>query len=308
MKRGFNVNELQEEFGCCAATVGNFDGLHLGHRRILARVKEKSEKTECPCVLITFEPPPASVIHPELNVPRLTTLEKKLDLIEECGIDAVLALEFTPEFAKKTHKDFVREVLLPLRVRELYVGHDFHFGAGRHGNVDALAQEGKKHGFGVYEIEEVYEEGEPVRSTAIRALLKKGDVEKAARLLGRPYSIGGAVVRGAGRGKPIGFPTCNIEQPPEAVPGPGIYATRTKLRGKLYDSASHVGSVPTFDVEKPSIESYILDFSQDIEGQEIEIHFYKKLRDIVKFDSAESLARQIKADVEATREILRWTA
>lgn len=305
MRVGNSVNELSEVFGCSVATVGNFDGLHLGHRRILSRVKDKAVNLDCSCMLITFEPPPFNVIHPERNISRLTTLEKKLALIEECGMDAVLILEFTASFAKKGHKEFVKEVLLPLRVRELFVGHDFAFGAGRKGNVNALAAEGKIHGFGVYEIEEVKAGEENVRSTAIRNAILKGEVETAMRLLARPHSIRGKVVSGAGRGAQLGFRTANIETPPETVPGSGVYATKTKWRNTLYDSASHIGGLPTFDIKTSSIETHLLEFDKDIKGDDIEILFFKKLRDIVKFDSPEALSRQIKLDIEAAKDVLK---
>lgn len=305
MKTGRNIEDLREEFGCSIATIGNFDGVHLGHREILSLVKSKSEKLGCPSLLITFDPHPSTVLYPARDLALLTTLENKLKLVEGCGIDAVLALEFTLAFAKKPPISFVEDVLLPLGVRELYVGYDFAFGSGRRGNADELAREGKLHGFGVYEIAEVTVEGERVSSSLIRSLISTGDVEKAARLLGRPHSISGTVVRGAGRGKGLGFPTCNISEPAQTVPGSGIYATRTIHRGKIYDSATHVGIIPTFDVNVPGIETHLFNFDSEVQGEGMEILFHKKLRDTAKFGSVEELKEHIRKDCVDIKRILR---
>ena len=304
MKVGRSVDDLREKFGCCVATIGNFDGVHVGHREILSRVKHKSEQLGCPALLITFDPHPSSVLYPGRGPALLSTMKKKLALLEECGMDGALVIEFTLQFAQHTPHDFVEDVLLPLKVRELYVGHDFHFGSGRSGNVNNIAREGKLHDFGVYEISEVIMEGERVRSSLIRRLISEGDVEKAARLLARPYSMSGIVKKGAGRGKGLGFPTGNLGDLVEAVPSPGIYATRTLWKGKQYDSATHVGVIPTFDVDVPGIETHIFDFDEDLLNEEIEVFFYKKLRDTEKYDSADKLKEQIRIDCENAKKVL----
>ena len=304
MKVGRSVAEFRDEFGCCVATIGNFDGVHVGHREILSRLKHKSEQLDCPALLITFDPHPSSVLYPGRGPALLTTMKKKLALLEECGLDGTLVIEFTLQFAQHGPRDFVEDVLLPLKVRELYVGHDFHFGSGRSGNVNNIAHEGKLHDFGVYEISEVIMEGERVRSSLIRRLITEGDVEKAARLLARPYSMSGIVKKGAGRGKTLGFPTGNLGDLVEAVPSAGIYATRTKWKGRLYDSATHVGVIPTFDVDVPGIETHIFDFDENLLGEEIEVFFYKKLRDTEKYDSVDKLKEQIRIDCENAKKVL----
>ena len=304
MKVGRSVSELRAEFACCVATIGNFDGVHLGHREILSRLKDKSVKLNCPALLITFDPHPSSVLYPGRGPALLSTLKKKMSLLEECGLDGALVIEFTLQFAQHGHKDFVDEVLLPLKVRELYVGHDFHFGSGRSGNVNNIASEGKLHGFGVSEVPEVIVEGERVASSLIRRLISEGDVEKAARLLARRHSVSGIVKKGAGRGKGLGFPTGNLGGLVEAVPGPGIYATRTRWKGRLYDSATHVGVIPTFDVDVPGIETHIFGFDEDILGEELEVLFYKKLRGTERFDSVDKLKEQIRIDCENAKKVL----
>lgn len=305
MKVGESVEDFIENFCCCVATIGNFDGLHLGHRQILSRVKKRAAKKNCPTLAITFEPHPSSVLYPTRGLSRLTSPRKKLELIDECGIDGVLALPFTLSFAGKGPRAFAEEILHPLKVQELYVGHDFFFGAGRSGNVEALAKEGKLMGFDVYRIKEVTVNNEPVRSTRIRELISKGQVEKAAALLARYHSVSGKVVEGAARGRSLGFPTANLGEPLETVPGAGIYATRTRWKDKLYDSATHVGVIPTFDVDVPGIETYIFGFDGEITGDEIEIFFIKKIRDSKRFDSPEKLKEQIGRDCEETQRILK---
>lgn len=304
MKVGRSVDEFRDEFSCCVVTIGNFDGVHVGHREIVDSLKHKAEQLGCPALLITFDPHPSSVLYPGRGPALLSNLKKKLALLEECGLDGVLVIDFTLQFAQHSPHDFVEDVLLPLKVRELYVGHDFHFGSGRAGNVSNVAREGKLHDFTVHEITEVTLEGEKVRSSLIRNLISEGDVEKAARLLAREYSISGIVKKGAGRGKTLGFPTGNLGDLVEAVPSPGVYATRTKWNGRAYDSATHVGVIPTFDVDVPGIETHIFDFDDDLLGEEIEVFFYKKLRDTEKYDSVDKLKEQIKIDCGNAKKVL----
>ncbi len=298
------VAELEGAFPCYSATIGNFDGVHNGHREILARVMKKREGTACGALLITFEPHPSQLLYPAKNLALLTRLEKKIALLDAIGLDAVLVLEFTLDMAQQDPRDFVADVLLPLNVRELYVGHDFAFGRGRAGNANFLAREGRRYGFGVYEIEQVDGLGDRVGSTRIRKLVEEGKVEEAAQLLGRFHSITGTVVFGAGRGKGLGYPTCNLDNTEELVPAPGIYATITTSRGRRFGSATHVGSIPTFGIDALSIESFLFGFDDDIHGEEVEVAFVKRLRGVVKFDSVDALARQIERDCAAAREAL----
>jgi len=301
MKLSSNVADFSEEFTCSIATVGNFDGLHLGHREILRRVKEESETRKCKSLVITFEPHPSSVLYPTRNFFRLTSPERRAKLIEDCGIDGLLAIPFTIPFSEKDPRAFVEEILLPLKLRQLYVGHDFIFGSGRRGNVNTLKREGKILGFSVHEIEEVEVDGEMVRSSRIRNLLAEGNIEKVTKLLGREHAVSGVVIKGAGRGKVLGFPTANLGQTIETVPGPGVYATKVELNGKLYDAATHVGVIPTFDVDVPGIEAHIFDFNSDINGEHIEIRFISKVRDTARFASIDELKEQIRKDCEEVR-------
>lgn len=300
-----SVGDLTGTFPCYAATIGNFDGVHKGHREILARVIKKKHGTPCGSLLITFDPHPSAVLYPAKNQTMLSRLEKKVALLDEIGLDAVLVMEFTLQLAKMDPRDFVADTLLPLKVRELYVGHDFHFGSGRAGNAEFLAKEGQRHGFNVHQIEQVNDLGDRVGSTRIRQLLEEGKVEESAELLGRFHCITGTVVAGAGRGRRIGFPTCNLDDTEETVPAPGIYATITEWQGKKYGSVTHIGSIPTFGIATLSIETHLFGFREDIHGEVLEVAFVKRLRGVEKFGSVEDLVSQIAKDCLAAKEALK---
>lgn len=299
------VADLAGVFPCYTATIGNFDGVHRGHREILAHVIKKEPGDSCGSLLITFDPHPSAVLYPAKNQTALTRLEKKIALLDEMGLDAVLAMEFTLQLAKMAPRDFVADVLLPLKVRKLYVGHDFHFGSGRAGNADFLAKEGERHGFSVHEIKQVDGLGDRIGSTRIRQLLEAGNVEEAAELLGRFHAITGTVVSGAGRGRRIGFPTCNLDDTVETVPASGVYATIAEWEGKKYGGVTHIGPIPTFGIDALSIETHLFAFKQDMHGEVLEVAFVKRLRGIEKFSSTENLVSQIAKDCLHAKEILK---
>lgn len=287
------------------ATIGNFDGVHLGHREIISRVlAAKKMIPGSSSLLITFSPHPAGVLYPARNLSLLTDMDKKLEMLGELGLDVVLIIDFTLAFARQNPRDFVSDVLLPLNVRELFIGHDFAFGKGRAGNVEFLSREGRRFGFGVHEVAQISMDGERIGSSRIRSLIQGGDVEKAEKMLGRSHSLRGLVVRGHGRGKSLGFPTCNIREPEETIPSPGVYATRTIVGGKTYDSATHVGRVPTFEQEESSIETHVFGFDGDAKGERMEVMFLKRLRDTVHYSSAEELVKQIALDCAAAKDFL----
>ena len=304
MKRGNKVQDFSSEFSCSVATVGNFDGVHLGHQKIFKKIKEQSIKHNCKSLVITFDPHPSTVLYPARSFSMLTREEKKLRLIEEYGMDGVLTIPFTLPFAEKGPLSFVEEVLHPLRLRELYVGHDFSFGSGRSGNVKTLIKEGEILGFKVFEIPEVTTDGNNIRSSNIRKLIAEGDVVTAEKLLGRRYSVSGKVIKGGGRGIKLGFPTANLGDVSETPPGPGVYAAKTILDGKEYGSATHVGIIPTFDVDVPGIETHIFDFDKNIVGRDVEVQFMQKIRDTVKFESVDQLIEQIATDCKDIRSYL----
>ncbi len=303
MKVAYKVADLKLQSS--VATIGNFDGVHLGHREIISRVLAAKKKFPgSSSLLITFSPHPADVLYPARNLSLLTDMDKKLELLDELGLDVALIIDFTLAFARQDPRDFVSDVLLPLNVRELFIGHDFAFGKGRAGNVEFLLREGRRFGFGVHEVAQISMDGERIGSSKIRSLIGSGDVEKAEKMLGRPHSLRGLVVGGHGRGKSLGFPTCNIREPEETIPSPGVYATRTIVGGKTYDSATHVGRVPTFEQEESSIETHVFGFDGDAKGERIEIMFLKRLRDTVHYSSVEELVKQIGLDCAAAKDFL----
>lgn len=299
------VAGLAGAFPCYVATIGNFDGVHKGHREILDRVMKKKQGTPCGSLLITFDPHPSAVLYPAKNQTALTRLKKKTVLLDAIGLDAVLVMEFTLQLAKMDPRDFVADTLLPLNVRDLYVGHDFHFGSGRAGNADFLVKEGRRYGFTVHEIKQVDGLGDRIGSTRIRQRLEEGKVEEAAELLGRYHSITGTVVSGAGRGRRIGFPTCNLDDTEETVPAPGVYATIVEWNGKKYGGATHIGAIPTFDIEALSIETHLFGFREEVHGEILEVAFVKRLRGIEKFASVEDLVSQIAKDCVAAKDALK---
>ena len=300
-----DIGELPESFSGAVATIGNFDGVHMGHRDLLRRVREDASKRNSASLVITFDPHPSEVLYPARSFTRLTTKARKESLIEECGIDGVLHIPFTLDFASKGPMGFLRDVLIPLKLSKLYVGHDFNFGSGRSGNVDTLKDEGEKFGFEVEEVPEVMLEGDYVRSSIIRELIHEGHLGKASRLLGRRHAVSGTVIKGHGRGVQLGFPTANLGQTEEAPPGPGIYISRAFVKGEWHPAATHVGVIPTFDVDVPGIEAHLLDYSGELLGEPMDVQFIKKIRETVRFDSPKALEEQIRIDCDNAR---KWFA
>jgi len=295
---------MNEKVKGYVATIGNYDGLHLGHREILSIVKEKAQTVGSESLVITFEPHPSAILYPSRGLLRIASSKKKIELLKEFGIDQVKVIPFTLEFSEKGPKTFVEEILLPLNIKELYIGHDFSFGSGRTGNVKTLKKEGELLGFKVIEVKEVTTNGQAVRSSAIRKLIIDGKVDCVADLLNRFHSLAGKVVKGAGRGRKLNFPTANLSEMEEIIPSAGVYATLTKWNGKVFYSATHVGVIPTFDVDIPGIETHLFDFDKDITGEMIEVLFVKKIRETVKFVSPKELEEQIRLDCINAREVL----
>jgi riboflavin kinase/FMN adenylyltransferase len=294
-------------FSRTVVTIGNFDGVHLGHRAILARVCQRAKELEAQSVAVTFDPHPLKVLRPETSLPLLTTPEQKIDLMAASGLDAVVVLPFTREFAALPAREFVQRYFLErLRVREVVVGHDYCFGRGREGNIDLLREMGRNHGFTVQVVWAVEVEGAVVSSSLIRAMLRLGKVEEAGRLLGRPYGVAGRVVAGKGRGaKLLGIPTANIRPENELLPATGIYAVRVRRGKKILPGAANIGTCPTFENGEFSLEVHLLDFSGDIYGEELGVEFVARLREERRFPNIEALAAQIHADIRAAREVLK---
>ncbi len=301
---------LEERLIRPVVTVGSFDGIHLGHRAILATVVERARAHDGTATVVTFEPHPRKVLHPERPPQLLSTTEQRLELIAGADIDLTILEPFTPEFSRTPPERFVREYLhRRLGPVEVYVGYDFRFGHDREGSMRMLTELGPRLGFAVTIIPEVTIDGQDVNSTRIRELVGRGEAATAARLLGRPYALRGRVVPGDRRGRGLGFPTLNLDPENELLPGSGVYAGQVRFlddgappRGTLFGAVTNVGSRPTFDAgERIVCESHLLDFGGDAYGRRIEVSFLARLRPEQRFASGDALRLQIAADVDETR-------
>jgi riboflavin kinase / FMN adenylyltransferase len=294
-----------------AVTIGAYDGVHLGHRALLRDLCDRAAAAGLSSVVVTFDRHPAYVVRPESAPKQLTSLEQKLELLADCGVDRAVVVPFDEERANETAEDFVKEVLVDqLSARLVVVGEDFHFGHGRKGNVALLRELGARWGFEVVGVGLTDDGSEPVSSTRIRALLAEGDVEEAARLLGRLHEVRGPVVRGDGRGGPeLGFPTANLEIPADiALPADGVYAGHFRRPdGSIHQAAINVGRRPTFyepGTAPVLVEAYLLHFDGDLYGERSRVCFAHRLRDERRFDSVEDLIAQMHEDVaEAERKL-----
>jgi len=300
-----NIDNIPEDLTGSIVTIGNFDGIHLGHREIFRKIVREARESNKKSVVITFDPHPQKIIHPERRpFFLLTPLNEKLDLIKSCDVDAVILITFSIEFARITAEEFVENILWKkLRLSKLLVGYDYAFGKGKGGNAEFLKASGRKLGFQVEEIGAVKTDGMISSSTGIRLAVLDGNVKQASEMLGRPYGVSGTVVEGYRRGTDIGYPTANIKSE-KVIPATGVYAIIAELEGIRHQGVINIGYNPTFGNEEISAEVHLLDFEGDIYGRDITILFIDRLRDEIKFKSPEELARQIKRDIERAREIL----
>lgn len=300
--------------GPSAVSIGAYDGVHLGHRAVIAEVRRLAEDRGLQTVVVTFDKHPAQVVRPESAPRLLTDLDQKLELLAGVGVDTTYVIHFDEERAAEPAADFVDDVLVScLDARFVVVGEDFHFGHRRGGNVELLTSMGATRGFAVEGLELVGADGVPggekVSSTAIRALLTAGDIGQANALLGRPHEVRGIVEHGDARGRDLGFPTANIAVPAEILlPADGIYAGwLERADGTVHPTAMSLGHRPTF-YERPEgaplLECHLIDFSGDLYGEHVKVRFLERLRGEERFDSVDALIAQMAADVERTRELV----
>lgn len=290
--------------GDCAVTIGNFDGVHLGHRAIVRDLVDQASDLRLPSVLVTFDPHPTQILFPERHLQRLFSLEDMQSQLASLGLDKLIVEPFTHELGTLSGARFLEERMLPsLQPRLFIVGHDFAFGAGRGGTLDFLKEWSAKRGIGVRIQPPVELEGERVSSRRIREMVSEGHMQVASRLLGRPFYVEGLVTKGAGRGKTIGIPTMNVKIEHRVTPKNGVYVTKTKIGSATYRSVSNFGVNPTFGPGSPaSLETHVFDFSGDVYGQLIQVHFLTHLRNERKFSSVDELKAQISEDMRQARE------
>lgn len=289
-------------------TIGTFDGVHVGHQKIISRMKELAQKLNGETVLITFYPHPRLVIHPDSkNLKFINTQERKIKLIEKTGVDHLIVIKFTHEFSKLTSSNFIQKYLVEqIKTRKLIIGYDHHFGKNRLGDFKTLYDLGHQFGFDVEKIPAQDVENIAVSSTKIRKALETGKIQKANLLLGYEYSITGIVVEGQKIGRKIGFPTANIEQADEykLITANGVYACRVEYEGKIFKGMGNVGVRPTVNNSDLTIEVNIFDFDKEIYDEEITIYFVDRIRDEVKFDDLDGLKEQLGKDEIEVRELL----
>ena len=300
------LHNLRAEHRGCVATIGNFDGVHLGHQAVLNALTARARNACLPSLVITFEPQPMEFFRPEQAPARLTRLREKLEAIASCGIDRVLLIRFNSVFAGIDAEAFVHQVLVEqLGVQHLYVGDDFRFGKGRAGDFSMLQRMGGEHGFGVESLDTVADDGDRISSTRIREALQQGDLEHAARCLGRRYRICGRVAHGNKRGRTIGFPTMNVGLLRRSTPLRGVYAVQViGLGHEPLPGVANIGNRPTLQGDdRFLLEVHLFDFADDVYGRHVEVDFVERIRDEHKFDSFDALREQIQRDVQRAREI-----
>ena len=296
--------------GGSVVSIGVYDGVHLGHRSLIRRLQAMAAQLDAATAVVTFDPHPAAIVRPDSAPKLLTDLPQRLELLEAAGVDTTVVITFDKTASQESPEHFVRRVLVGcLQARAVVVGHDFHFGHGRRGNVPLLQRMGAEAGFDVLGISLVADGGnEAVSSTRIRRLLTEGSVEGAAALLGRPHEVRGTVEHGDARGRDLGFPTANVAVPAAVcLPADGIYAGwYERPDGSVHPTAISLGRRPTFyeTADASLLEAYLLDFAGDLYGEAAEVRFVRRLRGELKFDSVETLVEQMSADVDATRQAL----
>jgi riboflavin kinase / FMN adenylyltransferase len=312
--RWYGLDDVPAGWGRCVVTIGEFDGVHRGHQRIVERAAQAGKERGLPVVVITFDPHPDEVIRPGSHPPLLCSARRRAELLAGLGADAVLVLPFTLEFSRLDPGEFVRTVLADrLHAAMVAVGEDFRFGHKAAGDVPLLAKLGEKYEFTTEGIPLLGADGARISSTSIRDMLAAGDVAAAAKALGRPHRVEGVVVRGHQRGRALGFPTANLETPPHtAIPADGIYAgwlaslDEAGRDVERWPAAISIGSNPTFGEGERTVEAYALDRTDlDLYGMHAAIDFTARLRGTLRFDSVDALVEQMRRDVDQARELTR---
>ena len=303
----WNLNNIPENIKNPVLTIGNFDGVHYAHQSIFSKVIERARDVKGTSIVITFEPHPLKVISREKFKPLITPLEQKKELVINQGLDILILIEFTSEFASISAREFVQNVLVNrLGLREIVVGYDYAFGNKREGNIDLLKEMGRQYNFSVIQMEPVYIGGTLVSSTSIRNLITEGNIPEANRLLGRNYQIRGEVVEGKNRGKSLlAYATANIKVDNGLIPREGVYIVTAELKDETYQGLTNIGYNPTFKDKALSIETHLLDLSTNILNHKIKINFLNRLRDEIAFSEAEELSKQISKDIEQARKFFK---
>jgi riboflavin kinase/FMN adenylyltransferase len=288
--------------------IGNFDGVHVGHKALVAEARRRADERGGEVVVLTFEPHPARVLAPHLAPPLLVSLPRKLELLEAAGVDVTVVEPFTPALAATSAEAFVDDLLVSgLGATHVVVGYDFTYGQKRSGTIESLRAAGERRGFGVSVVPAVTVDGLVASSTKVREFVLEGNVEGARALLARDFDVDGVVVRGAGRGRTIGVPTANVAAETQLLPRPGVYAGRLMVLGepRWHGAAVNLGSNPTFvEAGTLSLEAHVLDFSGDLYDRRVRVAFVARIRDEQRFSAIDRLIEQIRRDIDTSRSIL----
>lgn len=304
-----DIERIDPPFDNAVVTIGNFDGVHIGHQALLHEVVETADRIGGTSVAITFEPHPMRVLNPEGHPALITLFEQKSELIRATGIDCLLAIPFTRQFANIGARDFVVDMLVRcVGMKSIVIGKDYAFGKNREGDIDRLREWGVELGYEVRVVDWIpgpHNGGSRISSTKIRQLIMDGDMVRAQKLLGRHYQVRGEVAHGRNRGgRLLGFPTANITLQDELCPQTGVYAVTVELDGIAHNGVGNIGYSPTFDDHVFTIEVHLLDFSDDIYGRKIRVNFIERLRGEIRFSSLDELSEQIRNDIVRARDIL----
>lgn len=295
----FESLTISEKFVNPVLTIGNYDGIHIGHREIIKRVKDRANAIKGTSMLMTFEPHPMSVLKPNKFIGAITPVYMKKRLIEESGIDVMIIVPFNEEFRNISADTFVKEILVQkIGIKELVVGYDFKFGKDGFGNTMLLQYLSENYSFSFHVVEAITIKGEKIGSNMIRRMIQRGEMERVKNFLGRPFMIDGEVKKGVGRGKNMGFPTINISTTFSLLPKKGVYVTETEVEKVRLPSVTNIGYKPTFNENRLSIETYILDFSEELYSRHVNIIFHERIRDEKKFRGIDALRKRIAIDVE----------
>ena len=305
MIRGLNNLHIKEG---SVVTIGVFDGMHIGHRKIIGDVVKRAKALGLASAAVTFDPHPLKVLSRGHAIPSLISLDHRIRLIKECGLDILVVLKFTKAVSSLSAEDFVKDILVDrMNAREIYVGGDFYFGKGRKAGPTALKALAKRHALKVRVVKPVKASGRVVSSSLIRKLIAAGELRKAAKFLARPVSVLGTVVSGANLARELGYPTANLNPHHEAIPPSGVYACLVRYGKKFYKGILNIGTAPTFYSPRdrePAIEVHIFDFRKDVYGKDLEVLFIGKLRDEKRFKDKDTLVAEIEKDEKAARKIL----
>ncbi|MGY1604827.1 bifunctional riboflavin kinase/FAD synthetase [Geodermatophilus sp. SYSU D00815] len=319
MQRWRGLDATPGDLGRTVVTIGMYDGVHRGHQKLIGEAVARARALRRPCLLLTFDPHPAEVIRPGSHPAILTSMDRKAELVAELGVDAMCVLPFTQDFMRLSPETFTHTVLVEhLHAAQVVVGQNFTYGHKAAGNVGTLAQEGRRFGFTVEGValaavgEDGGEDDVTISSTYIRACVAAGDMEPAARALGRPHRVDGVVVRGDRRGRALGYPTANVETPAyTAIPADGVYAGHLVLRDprsgaskERYPAAISVGTNPTFQGSRRTVEAFVLDYDGDLYGEHVGVEFVSRLRGMARFPDVGSLVAAMDDDVARTRALL----